>query len=106
MQDAELTTEEWYKEMELPFPKDQEIERDWTIRTREDLERSGILRDIEYKIKTELGIADEIEKMCETPTEELTTTDIWHMKNLLTENPHHPYSDLLQEKIRYNEKNQ
>jgi len=95
-----LTTEEWYQDMELPFPQDQELDRNRFIHERRDLERSGLLRAIEYHIKTELGISDEIERMCETPTEELTTTDIWHMKNLLRENPHHPYSDLLKDKIQ------
>jgi len=85
--------------MQLPFPQKLEPEANTLIHTRNDLERSGILADVEYHIKRELRISDEIEEICHTPTEELTTTDVWHMKNLLRENPDHPYAILLKEKI-------
>ena len=97
-----LTIKEWYEKMELEFPKVLELEADMVITNRKDLERTGIFEDIEYNIKRELGIDDELENYYHT-TEKLTTTDIWHINNLLRENPNHQYSVLLKEKLQDNE---
>ncbi len=76
------------------------------MRTRaraNDLARSGILADLEYKIKDALGIDDEMENYYHI-TETYTTIETFHINNLIRENPNHPYSVLLKEKIQDYEK--
>lgn len=96
-----LTIKEWYEKMELEFPQILEPEADRIITNRKDLERTGIFEDIEHNITREIGIEDEIERLCYAT--ELTPFDINHAKNLIRENPNHPYSFLIKEKIQYNE---
>lgn len=97
-----LTTKEWYEKMEIEFPEPLEPEANWRIHNRADLERTGIFEDLEYKIKDELKIDDELEYYYHT-NEKLTPLDIIRIKLLKRENPNHPYSVLLKEKIQDNE---
>jgi len=96
-----LTVKEWYEKTELEFPQILEPEADRILTNRKDLERTGIFEDIENNITRELGIEDEIERLCYAT--ELTPFDITHAKNLIRENPTNHYSVLLKDKIQYNE---
>ena len=96
------TTKEWYKKMEIDFPQSLGPEADDVITNRNDLERSGIVAELEHKIKEALGIDDEMENLYHT-TDKLTKIGRFHIQNLIRENPNHPYSVLLKDKIQYNE---
>lgn len=93
-----LTTEEWYDKMEIDFPPSLEPEANDVITNRNDLARCGILADLEHRIARELGIEDELERLCYTT--ELTPFDIMHAKNLIRENASHPHAILLEDKIK------
>ena len=97
-----LTTKEWYEKMEIDFPPSLEPEADDVITNRNDLERSGIVAELEHKIKEALGIDDEMENLYHT-TETYTPMETFHINNLIRENPNHPYTFLLKDKIQYNE---
>ena len=98
-----LTTKEWYEKMKIDFPQSLEPEANDVITNRNDLTRSGIVADLEYKIKDALGIDDELEYFYHT-TETYTPIETFHINNLIRENPNHPYSVPLKEKIQDYEK--
>ena len=85
--------------MELVFPQELEPDANMVITNRNDLIRSGIFADLEYKIKEGLGIDDEFERYYHTD-EKMDVIDIFHINNLIRENPAHPYSVPLKEKIQ------
>lgn len=95
---AYLTTKQWYSRMGIAFPPSLESEANDVIMNRNELERSGLIAEIEYKIKASLKVDDEIENLYYV-TDELTPFDVMHAKTLIRENPDHPYSDLLKDKI-------
>ena len=83
--------------MDLDFPQSLEPEANIVITNKKDLTRSGIFGDLEYIIKKSLKIDDVLENYHNS--EKLTPLDIIHIKNIIRENPNHPYSVLLKEKI-------
>jgi len=99
-----LTTKEWYEErMEIEFPKSLETEANDVIENRYNLVRSGIFEEAEHRIKKELKIEDELEQFYYK--EELTPFDKTRIKMLIREQPNHPYSVLLKERLDEEEKN-
>ena len=93
-----LTTKEWYGRMNIDFPQSLEPEANDVITNRKDLERSGIIAELEHKINKALRTDDEMESLYHS-TEAFNALDKFHIQNLIRENPSHPYADLLKGKI-------
>jgi len=93
----ELTTKEWFERIEIKFPEALEKEANDVIENRYNLRRTGIFEDLELLIKEQLQIEDVYEYYYKL--DKLEPFDITKIKTLIYENPEHPYSILLKEKI-------
>lgn len=97
-----MTVKEWFEEVGLRFPplnSDLEKDADIVITNRKDLERTGIFEDLEYELKKELRIDDELEYYYYTD-DKLDSFDITRIKSLIREYPNHSKSVLLKEKLQ------